>query len=125
MLAQDLSRFTIFLVDDCQEQMLSRDVLVLHFLRTLLRRRKDFGKTRAEILLAPLDARKTADCRFAVVLHNLDVRSQLAQQRTNDALGLFEHCAKNVLRLNLLILISFGELDARLNRFLSAKGEFI
>jgi hypothetical protein len=76
-------------------------------------------------LLATLDARKTADCRFAVVLHNLDVRPQLTQQRTNDALGLFEHRAKNVLRLDLLILITFGELDARLNRFLSAKCEFI
>jgi hypothetical protein len=38
---------------------------------------------------------------------------------------LVEHRAKNVLRLDLLILISFGELDARLNRFLSAECEFI
>ena len=125
VLSQDLSGFAIFLVDDCQQQMLGRDVLVLHLFSALLCRRKDLRKTRAEILLAALDARKTADCRFAVVLHNLDVGSQLAEQRTNDPLGLFEHCAKNVLRLDLLILISFGELDARLNRFLSAKCEFI
>ena len=125
VLTQDLSRFTVFLVSDRQQQMLGRDVLVLHLLGLLSARRKNFGKTRAEILLTTLNARKTRDCRFAVVLHNLDVRPQLTQQWTNDAFGLFEHRAKNVLRLDLLILISFGEFDPRLNRFLSSKCEFI
>ena len=71
-------------------------------------------------MLATLDARKTGDCRLQSFIAQPDIRSQLSQHRTNDAFGLLEHRDKNVLRLDLLVLISLGELDCRLNCFLSA-----
>jgi hypothetical protein len=38
---------------------------------------------------------------------------------------LIEHRAEQMFRLNLLILISFSQLNAGLNRFLSSECEFV
>ncbi len=70
-------------------------------------------------MLSALNARKARDRRLQSFVDNLDVRAELAEQRTHDAFRLLEHRAEQMLRFNLLILISFGQLDGRLNRFLA------
>jgi hypothetical protein len=76
-------------------------------------------------LLPALDARKTCDRRLAIVYYYLHIRAELAQQRPDDSLGLFEHRTQNVFRLDLLILAPLGQLAAGLDGFLSSKGEFV
>ena len=105
--------------------MLSRDVLILHLLSLFLRRGKYLRQARTEILLAPLHARETRNGRLAVAQHHLHVRAELAQHRTHYSLGLLEHCAENVLWLDLLILVLFSEFYARLDGFLSSKCELV
>src|SRR5436189_4141507 len=105
--------------------MFSRDVLVLHLLSTLLCRGKNLGQARAEILLTALHARETPQGRFAIVLDYLNVGAKFSQQWPDNAFRLLQHCAQNMLGLNLLVLVSLGELYAGLNRFLAAKCEFI
>ena len=68
---------------------------------------------------------KARDGRLAIVEHNLDICAQLAEQRTHNALRLFEHRAKNVLRFDLLILIPLGQFNAGLDGFLSPKCELV
>jgi hypothetical protein len=55
----------------------------------------------------------------------LNVRSEFSEQRAHDAFRLVEHRAEQMFGLNLLILISFGQLNAGLNRFLASECEFI
>lgn len=76
-------------------------------------------------MLTTLHARKTGDGRLAIVLNDLNVGPELTEQRAHDALSLIKHRAKNMLGLDLLILIAFSQFNACLNRFLSAKCEFI
>src|SRR6185369_3131655 len=57
VLAQDLAGVAVFLINDRQQQMLSRDKLVLHLVLLLLRGRKYLAQTRTEILLTALHAR--------------------------------------------------------------------
>ena len=68
---------------------------------------------------------KPRDRRFTIVLYDLNVGANLAEQRTDNALRLLEHGAQNVLRLDLLILIALREFNPRLDRFLSPKSEFV
>src|SRR5438105_215364 len=105
--------------------MPSRNVLVPHLVGLLLSRGKNLICPRTEILLSTLYARKPCDCGLAVVLNNLNVCTELSQKRAHDTFRLFEHRAKQMLRLNLLILISLSEFNRGLNRFLSSKCEFI
>jgi hypothetical protein len=72
-----------------------------------------------------LHSRKSRDGRFAIVLNDLNVRSEFSEQRAHDAFRLVEHRAEQMFGLNLLILISFGQLNAGLNRFLASECEFI
>ena len=125
MLAQKLSALRFLLFRDRQEQMLGRDVLVLHLLSLLLRRREYLGQARTEILLAALDFRKARDGRLAIIEHNLDICAQLAEQGTHNSLCLFEHRAQKVLGLDLLILIPLSQFNAGLDGFLSPKCEFV
>ncbi len=76
-------------------------------------------------MLPALYSRKTRDCRLAVIYYYLHVRAELAEQRPDDALRLFEHGTQNVLRLDLLILAPLGQLYAGLNSFLSPKCELV
>jgi len=75
--------------------------------------------------LTTLNAREPRDSSLAIVQHYLNVRSEFAEQRAHDALGLFEHCAQQMLGLDLLILVSFGEFNASLNGFLTSQSEFV
>src|SRR5205807_2580152 len=125
MLTQNLSGLTIFFICNRQQQMLSRDVLILHLLGALLRGGEDLRQTRTEVLLSSLDFRKPADGRFAIVLHNLNVGAQLAQQRSHNAFRLFEHRAEKMLRFDLLILIALCEFNRGLDGFLPAECEFV
>src|SRR5437660_9796995 len=105
--------------------MLSRDELVLHLFGAFLRGRENLRQPRTEVLLPALDPRKARDRGFAVILNDLDIGPQLSEQRPNDSLRLLEHRAKDMFRLDLLVLITLSQFNARLNRFLSAKCEFI
>src|SRR6185369_6735058 len=104
---------------DRQQQMLSRDKLVLHLVRLLLRGRKYLAQTRTEILLTALHARKTRDSGLRVVEHDRNVGAELAENRPDNTFRLFEHRDEQMLRLDLLVLVSFGQFDRRLNCFLS------
>ncbi len=76
-------------------------------------------------MLTTLDPWKTRYRRLAIAEHNLNVRAELAEQRAHNSFGLFEHRAKDVLGLDLLILISLSEFDPCLDGLLSAKCEFV
>jgi hypothetical protein len=67
-----------------------------------------------------LHARETSDSRLRVVKNDSDVRAELAEDWSNNALGLFEHRDEQMLGLDLLVLVALGELDGGLNRFLPA-----
>ena len=125
MLAQDLSRFAVCLVDDRDEQMLGRNKLVLHLVCLLLRSSEDLAQARREILLSALHARKARDGCLRVVENYRDVGAQFAEYWSNDTLGLLEHRDQQVFRFDLLVLISFRKLDGRLDCFLSAEREFV
>src|ERR1051326_7116496 len=84
MLAQNLSRLAIFLVDKCEQKMFGRDELVLHLLSSLLRHGENLRKPWTEILLAALHPRKAPDRRFAIVLDHLNIGAELTQQRSDD-----------------------------------------
>src|SRR2546430_13430773 len=101
--------------------MFSRDVLVLHLVSLLLGRGKNLIRPRTEILLSTLYARKSRDCRLAIVLNDLSVCAELAEERAHDTFRLFEHRAQQMLRLNLLILISLSEFNTALDSFLSSE----
>ncbi len=119
MLAHDLAGVAVFLIHNRQQQMLGRDKLVLHLIGLLLRGRKHLAQARTEILLPALHARKTSDRCLRVVEHDRDVGAELAENRSDNTFGLLEHRDKQVLRLDLLVLVSFGQFDRRLNCFLS------
>src|ERR1041385_4205417 len=98
--------------------MLGRDELVMHLIGLLLRRREYLAQGRAEVLLPALHSRKTRDSRLRVVENDGDVRTDFAENRSDDSFRLFEHRDEQMLRLNLLVLISFSKLDRGLNCFL-------
>ena len=76
-------------------------------------------------MLTTLNPRETRDGRLAIVEHHLNVRAELAEQRAHNPFRLFEHRAKNMLGLDLLILIPFSKFEPRLDGFLSSKCEFV
>jgi hypothetical protein len=78
---------------------------------------------RAEVLLPALHLRQTPDRRLQVVQDDLDVRAELAEERADDAFGLFEHGEQEVFRLDLLVLVALGGLDGRLDGLLAAQCE--
>src|SRR6266566_1084815 len=98
--------------------MFSRDELVLHLLSAFLGRGKDLRQPGTEILLTALHARESRDGRFGIILNDLNIGAELTEQRTHNALRLIQHRTKNMLWLNLLILIALGEFNAGLDRFL-------
>ena|SRR5438067_2461581 len=125
MLAKNLSRLTIFLIDNCEQKMFGRDELVLHLLGPLLRRCENLREPRTEILLAALNPGEAGDRRFAIVLDYLNIGAELTEQRSNNSFRLIEHDAEQVFRLDLLILIPLSKFDSRLNCFLPAQCELI
>jgi len=125
VLAKNLASFAVLLVGNRQQEMFGRDVLVLHLFGLLLGRGKYLRKTRTEILLTALDARKTRDGCLAIIQNDLHIGAEFAEQRANNTLGLFEHGAQDVLRFDLLVLIALGEFYARLNGFLPSQCEFV
>src|SRR5258705_56040 len=60
------------------------------------------------------------DCEAAVaiILNDLNIGAELTEQWTHNALRLIQHRAKNMLRLDLLILITLSEFNTGLDRFL-------
>src|ERR1043165_3225198 len=105
--------------------MLSRDELVLHLVCLCLRRSEDLRQTIAEVLLAALYTWKACDRRLRIVKNDGDVRSELAEYRSNNSFRLFEHCDEQMLRLNLLVLVLLRQLDRGLNRLLASQCELI
>src|SRR2546421_10866159 len=105
--------------------MFGRDELVLHLLSTLLRRGENLREPWTEILLSALNPGEARDRRFAIVLDYLNIGSELTEERSNNSFRLIEHRAEKVFRLDLLMLISFSELDSRLNCFLPPPCELI
>jgi len=98
---------------------------VLHLVGLLLRSSEDLAQTRAEILLATLHARKTRDRRLRIVENDRDVCAELSENWSDDTFRLVEHRDQQVLGFDLLMLVSFSQLDGRLDCFLSTQGEFI
>jgi hypothetical protein len=76
-------------------------------------------------LLPTLDAGKTRDSRLTITQHDLNISAQFAEQRPNNALGLFEHGAQDVLRFDLLVLIALGQFDSRLDGLLPSEWAFV
>ena len=76
-------------------------------------------------MLPALHARKARDGGLCVIKDYCDVRAELAEYWSNDTFGLLEHRDQQMLRLNLLVLISLTQLDRRLDCFLSAEREFV
>src|SRR5882724_9463697 len=100
--------------------MFSRDELVLHLLSAFLGSGKDLRESRTEILLAALHPRESRHGCLAIILDDLNIGAELAEQGTDNALRLIQHRAQNVFRLDLLILIALSQFDTGLNRFLSS-----
>ncbi len=75
--------------------------------------------------MTTLNAREPRDSGLAIAQHHLNIRAELPEQWAHDAFSLFEHRAKKMLGLDLLILVALGELDARLNGLLSSQREFV
>jgi hypothetical protein len=125
VLAQQLSTGPIFLIGNREQEMLSREILVLHFLRQLFGRSEYLGQAGTKVVLTALHTREARDCRLAIAEDHLNVRAKLAEQRAHDAFGLFEHRTEQMLRLDLLILVSFSEFDACLNGLLASQCESV
>jgi hypothetical protein len=53
------------------------------------------------------------------------INRELTKDRPHNSLGLLEHRSQKMLWFNLLVLISFGQLNGRLHGFLSPQSEFI
>src|SRR5215213_567021 len=120
MLTQDFARIAVFLFNDRQQQVLSRDKLVLHLVSLLLRHCKELRDARAEILLPALYTWKTSHGRLRVIKNDRDVGAELPEYWSNDTFRLFEHHDEQMLGLNLLVLVPFRQLDSGLDCFLSA-----
>src|SRR6266403_915491 len=58
MLPQNFSRFAIFFISNCQQEMLGGVKLVAHLVCQLLRRRKNLTEARTEILLSTFNFRE-------------------------------------------------------------------
>jgi len=71
-------------------------------------------------LLPALYTWETSDGRLRVVKNDSHVRAELAEYWPDNTFRLFEHRDEQVLRLNLLVLVTLRELDRGLNSFLSA-----
>src|ERR1051325_10956297 len=99
--------------------MLGRDVLVLHRFGLRLRGYEKLAQARAEILLTALHTGKARDRRLYVVEDNLHVSAELAEHGTHNPFGLLKHDQQQMLRLNLLVLITLGHLYGRLNGLLA------
>jgi hypothetical protein len=70
--------------------------------------------------LAALHPRESGHGCLAIILDDLNIGAEFAEQWTHNALRLIQHRAQNVLWFDLLILIALGEFNAGLNRFLSS-----
>src|SRR5262245_27877908 len=125
MLAQDLARVAVFLLNDGKQKVLGRDELVLHLVRLLLCHGEESRYARAEILLPAMHTWKASDSRLRVIKNDSDVRAELAENWSNNAFRLFEHHDEQMLRLNLLVLVALRHLDSGLNCFLSAQCELV
>src|SRR6266536_4686419 len=111
MLAKYLSRFAVLLISNGHQQMLSRDKLVFHALCLRLCSSEDLTQPGAEILLATLDPEKARCHGLHVVKNDGHINGEFSQNRADDAFGLFEHYGQQMLRLNLLVLITFSKFD--------------
>ena len=125
VLSENFSGLTIFLIRDGEQQMLCRDVLVLHRLRAFFSSDENLAQTRAEILLPALNLGKARDSRLHIIENDLHVRAEFAENGADNAFGLFEHGEQDVLRLDFLMLVALGHFDGRLNGLLAAQCEFI
>src|ERR1051325_1426821 len=67
VLSQNLSGVSGFVFNKCEQQVFSRDELVLHFVGLFLCSCKNLGGTGAEILLTAFDAWKTSHRRLRIV----------------------------------------------------------
>ena len=88
VLAQDAARRAVLFVGDGEQQMLGRDVLVLHLLGLLLRRCIKLRGAWAKILLPALNFRLARNLGLEIVQDDLQVDAELAQERAHDAFGL-------------------------------------
>src|SRR2546427_1624828 len=119
MLPKNLAGLSVLFLGDRNQQMVRRDKLVLYFLCLLLRGGEDLAESRAEILLTALNTWKARNGRLNIVCYDGYIDGEFAQNRPNNSLRLLEHSGQQMLWFNLLVLISFGQLDGRLHGFLS------
>ena len=70
-------------------------------------------------MLATLHPWKTSDRSLNVIEDNSHVGSELAQNGPDNSFRLFKHCDQQMLRFNLLILVSLRQFNCRLDCFLA------
>ena len=81
---------------------------------------KDRVRASAEVLLPARDLRKLRDRGIDLARYSRDVRTDLSQDRAHHAFLLIQHRRENMFRLDLLVLILFGDTDRLLNGLLAA-----
>ena len=110
-------------IGDRQKKMFGRDVLVFHLFGDLQHVLEDRVRTRTEVLLAAGNLRKFFDGRLKLGDNSCGICSDLSEDRSKNAFLLVEHRLKNMLRLNLLILVLFSYTDGFLHGLLAADGK--
>jgi len=120
-------RLAVILGDECQEQVLARDVLVLELLRLPARVLEQRFEAAADVQVgrAAADLGLGVERRIDLRLHQRDVDADLAQQRGDDALLLREQRREEVLGRQLLMTTALGERLCLAQGFLRLGGELL
>jgi len=85
-----------------------------------LRFLKNLVYARGKILLTAGNLRELCDRRLDVRQDRTGIRTDLSEDRSQRSLLLLKHRRQKMFRLDLLVLIFFGNADGVLNRFLPA-----
>ena len=125
---QDLLRRIALQLRHPQQHVLGGNVLVLEirclFEGVLQQRRSRIGEMRLRCAAAG-NFRQLADLARHLGLHRRHVQSHPLQQRSNDALAVFQQRAQYVYRLQLRIAVLAGQIVCPLHGFLRLHGQFV
>ena len=119
---QNAGAIAVRLVDDREQQVLGREVLVLepfHFRRG---RVEQPAKARSEIGLRPVDLRQLIELGLDIGRDTSRVDADLLDDGRNGSVGLLEQREEQVLRRDLLVLGFLGKRLRLLDRLLCLLG---
>ena len=113
------ARLALPVLDNPEQQMLRRDILILKPVRLLLCTLKDLSQTRPIIpLRRSAHLRKLSKRRLRLTKNYIGVRPGLAQHWSCNPLRLLEQCDQQMLGLDILVTPRLGHSHRRLDRFL-------